>query len=200
MEGDGSLEGRHSFTVSGTKFEVDKRYELIKPIGHGAYGVVVSAVDKKTNQKVAIKKVPRAFDDLIDAKRILREIKLLRHFNHENIISLKDILQPPRLDDFEDVYIISDLMETDLHRIIYSKQQLSDDHVQYFVYQMLRSLKYMHSANVSFSCEVGGGGGAFARLRACVRACVFSCTNALRLVSSFCADAGFPLIRCSIET
>mmetsp|Transcript_21413 Transcript_21413/g.46684 ORF Transcript_21413/g.46684 Transcript_21413/m.46684 type:complete len:377 (+) Transcript_21413:208-1338(+) len=141
-------EGTHSFVVSGTKFEIDKRYELIKPIGHGAYGVVVSALDHKTKEKVAIKKVPRAFDDLIDAKRILREIKLLRHFNHENVISMKDILKPPSLDDFEDVYIISDLMETDLHRIIYSKQKLSDDHVQYFVYQMLRSLKYMHSAGV----------------------------------------------------
>ncbi|GBG25385.1 Mitogen-activated protein kinase 6 [Hondaea fermentalgiana] len=138
----------HSFVVTGTKFEVDRRYELIKLIGHGAYGVVVSALDRTTGEKVAIKKVPRAFDDLIDAKRILREIKLLRHFDHENIIAMRDILQPPSLDDFEDVYIISDLMETDLHRIIYSKQKLSDDHVQYFVYQMLRSLKYMHSAGV----------------------------------------------------
>ncbi len=49
---------------------------------------------------------------------------------------------------FEDVYIISDLMETDLHRIIYSRQELSDDHIQYFVYQILRALLYLHSANV----------------------------------------------------
>ncbi len=97
-----------------------------------------SANDIKTGEKVAIKKVPRAFDDLIDAKRILREIKLLRHFTHENVIALKDILKPASLDDFEDVYIISDLMETDLHRIIYSKQRLSDDHVQYFVRVGLR--------------------------------------------------------------
>ena len=59
-----------------------------------------------------------------------------------------DILPPASLDEFEDVYIISDLMETDLHRIIYSRQPLSDDHVQYFLYQILRALKYMHSANV----------------------------------------------------
>ncbi|CAM9724992.1 unnamed protein product, partial [Heterosigma akashiwo] len=48
----------------------------------------------------------------------------------------------------EDVYIVSDLMETDLHRIIYSKQVLSLEHVQYFVYQVLRALKYLHSARV----------------------------------------------------
>ena len=39
-------------------------------------------------------------------------------------------------------------METDLHRIIYSRQELSDDHIQYFVYQILRALLYLHSANV----------------------------------------------------
>ena len=39
-------------------------------------------------------------------------------------------------------------METDLHRIVYSRQPLTDDHVQYFIYQILRALKYMHSANV----------------------------------------------------
>ena len=77
--------GTHSFVVSGTRFDVSEHYKLIKPIGHGAYGVVVSANDEKNKDKVAIKKVPRAFDDLIDAKRILREIKLLRHFDHENV-------------------------------------------------------------------------------------------------------------------
>jgi serine/threonine protein kinase len=139
----------HSFTCTGTKFTVNKRYSLIKPVGNGAYGVVISASDSVTGDKVAIKKVPKAFEDLIDAKRILREVKLLRHFSHENVIAVRDILPPARgIDDYEDVYIISDLMETDLHRIIYSKQQLSDDHIQYFVYQVLRGLKYLHSANV----------------------------------------------------
>jgi len=139
----------HSFKVSGTNFNVDKKYSLIKPIGTGAYGVVISANNTETGEKVAIKKVPKAFEDVIDAKRILREVKLLRHFQHENVISILDILPPEdTIDAYEDVYIISDLMETDLHRIIYSKQQLSDDHVQYFVYQILRGLKYLHSANV----------------------------------------------------
>mmetsp|Transcript_32994 Transcript_32994/g.40511 ORF Transcript_32994/g.40511 Transcript_32994/m.40511 type:complete len:418 (+) Transcript_32994:281-1534(+) len=141
-------EGYHECVVSGTPFRLSKRYQVIRPIGHGAYGIVVSALDLQTKEKVAIKKIPHAFDDLIDAKRILREIKLLRHFNHENVISMRDILQPPSLETFEDVYIVSCLMETDLHRIIYSRQPLTDEHIQYFVYQMLRSLKYMHSAGV----------------------------------------------------
>ncbi|ETV86594.1 CMGC/MAPK protein kinase [Aphanomyces astaci] len=140
--------GTHSFVVSGTTFQVDSKYKFIKPIGHGAYGVVISAQNTETGDKVAIKKVSKAFEDLIDAKRILREIKLLQHFDHENIITIVDLLPPPSLALFEDVYIISDLMETDLHRIIYSRQPLSDDHIQYFLYQILRALKYIHSSNV----------------------------------------------------
>ena len=127
------LKNKHSFTIAGSEFIIDERYEYVKQIGVGAYGVVISCYDKKTNHNVAIKKVGNAFEDLIDAKRIVREIKLLRYFKHDNI---------------EDIYIITDLMETDLHRVIYSRQELTDDHIQYFIYQILRGVLYMHSANI----------------------------------------------------
>ena len=139
---------KHSFTIAGSEFIVDERYEYIKQIGVGAYGVVISCYDKKTNRNVAIKKVGNAFEDLIDAKRIVREIKLLRYFKHDNIVSLIDIQKPPKRTGFEDIYIITDLMETDLHRVIYSRQELTDDHIQYFIYQILRGVLYMHSANI----------------------------------------------------
>jgi len=167
----------HTFTAGKHTFTVDTRYSLIRVIGSGAYGVVISAKDakkeaavlalKETNRRnntnkndgddndaesveVAIKMVPRAFHDEIDAKRILREIKLLQHFQHENIVAIRDMMPPEckYVEDFTDVYMVTDLMETDLHRIIYSKQKLSMDHVQYFVYQVLRGLKYIHSCNV----------------------------------------------------
>jgi tRNA A-37 threonylcarbamoyl transferase component Bud32 len=140
----------HSFQGGKHTFTVDKRYSLIRVIGSGAYGVVISANDTKTDTNVAIKMVPKCFSDEIDAKRILREIKLLKHFHHDNIVQIMDMMPPnvKRLEDFTDVYIVADLMETDLHRIIYSKQKLSMDHVQYFVYQVMRGLKYIHSCKV----------------------------------------------------
>jgi len=138
----------HVFKVSSTIFEVDTKYSLIRPVGSGAYGVVISALDTSNGKKVAIKKIPRVFDDVVDAKRILREIRLLRQLKHENIINIVDILQPTNSGPWEDLYIVNNLMETDLHRIIYSPQSLSIDHTQYFVYQILRALKYMHSAGV----------------------------------------------------
>lgn len=45
-------------------------------------------------------------------------------------------------------YVVLDLMESDLHQIIHSCQTLTSEHTRYFLYQLLRGLKYVHSANV----------------------------------------------------
>jgi serine/threonine protein kinase len=89
-----------------------------------------------------------AFANLVETKRTLREVKLLRHFKHANIVEILDIMQPESFAKFDDVYIVNELMSTDLHQIIYSSQPLTDEHVQYFIYQILRGLKYIHSAHV----------------------------------------------------
>ena len=47
----------------------------------------------------------------------------------------------------KDVYIVQCLMETDLHKLL-KTQTISNEHVCYFLYQILRGLKYIHSANV----------------------------------------------------
>lgn len=141
--------GTHSFMVNSCKFVIDNYYQPLKPLGRGAYGVVCSAIDKsRSDKKVAIKKIQGAFEDLIDGKRILREVKLLRHFQHDNICGLVDIAPSPANVPFEDLYIVLDFMETDLHKIIYSKNKLTDEHIQYFTYQILKGLKFIHSAHV----------------------------------------------------
>ncbi|TFK46764.1 Pkinase-domain-containing protein [Heliocybe sulcata] len=127
-------------------FLLDHSYNVLDVIGEGAYGVVCSAVHTPTQRKVAIKRIT-PFDHSMFALRTLREIKLLRHFHHENIIAILDILRPSSLDDFKEVYLVQELMETDLHRVIRT-QELSDDHCQYFIYQTLRALKALHSADV----------------------------------------------------
>uniref|UniRef100_A0A6B2L7Z0 Mitogen-activated protein kinase n=1 Tax=Arcella intermedia TaxID=1963864 RepID=A0A6B2L7Z0_9EUKA len=124
-------------------------YQIIKPIGRGAFGLVVSAYNRLTGQPIAIKKIYNAFTNPKDSKRTLREIKLLKHFRHENILDLRDITIPPAdRSSFKEIYIITGLMETDLHQVITSNQELSDKHIQYFLYQILRGLKHIHSANV----------------------------------------------------
>jgi serine/threonine protein kinase len=127
---------------------VDDKYELVKPIGQGAYGIVCAAKNRQTGDQVAIKKIRKAFANLVETNRTLREVKLLRHFKHDNVLGIVDIMQPDSFSTFEDIYIVNELMNTDLHQIIASSQTLTDEHVQYFVYQILRGLKYIHSAHV----------------------------------------------------
>ena len=133
--------GKHHYMLWRTVFEIDTKYLPIKPIGKGAYGVVCSAKNNETGDRVAIKKITNAFENTTDARRTLREIRLLRHLFHENIIAVKDIMKPVSRLAFNDVYIVYELMDTDLHQIIRSSQTLTDDHCQYFIYQVIKRME-----------------------------------------------------------
>ncbi|XP_008792346.2 mitogen-activated protein kinase 5 [Phoenix dactylifera] len=142
--------GRYlQYNIFNNLFEITAKYQPpVMPIGRGAYGIVCSVMNSETGEMVAIKKIANAFDNHMDAKRTLREIKLLRHLDHENVIGIRDVIPPPVPQAFNDVYVATELMDTDLHHIIRSNQELSEEHCQYFLYQILRGLKYIHSANV----------------------------------------------------
>ncbi|OHT06937.1 CMGC family protein kinase [Tritrichomonas foetus] len=128
--------------------ETQDRYNLMSVIGHGAYGIVVSAQNKITQQPVAIKRVERIFESVADGKRILREIRILSHLKHENITNLIDVSAIPDFSNFSALIVVLDLMETDLAHVIKNNPQLQPGHHRYFIYQVLRGLKYIHSANI----------------------------------------------------
>uniref|UniRef100_A0A8K9V2V1 Mitogen-activated protein kinase n=1 Tax=Oncorhynchus mykiss TaxID=8022 RepID=A0A8K9V2V1_ONCMY len=132
--------------VRGQAFDVGPRYHNLSYIGEGAYGTVCSAYCRDNKVRVAIKKIS-PFEHQTYCQRTLREIKILLRFKHENIISINDIILTPSIDQMKDVYIVQDLMETDLYKLL-KTQRLSNDHICYFLYQILRGLKYIHSANV----------------------------------------------------
>ncbi|KAI2578099.1 MAPK3 isoform 11 [Pan troglodytes] len=132
--------------VKGQPFDVGPRYTQLQYIGEGAYGMVSSAYDHVRKTRVAIKKIS-PFEHQTYCQRTLREIQILLRFRHENVIGIRDILRASTLEAMRDVYIVQDLMETDLYKLLKS-QQLSNDHICYFLYQILRGLKYIHSANV----------------------------------------------------
>lgn len=140
--------GFYKTDLNKTEWEVPERYQMLSPVGSGAYGQVCSAVDSLSNTKVAIKKLARPFQSAIHAKRTYRELRLLKHMSHENIIGLLDVFTPATsLDKFQDVYMVTHLMGADLNNIV-KTQKLSDDHVQFLIYQILRGLKYIHSAGI----------------------------------------------------
>ncbi|KAF1802762.1 kinase-like domain-containing protein [Mucor lusitanicus] len=140
--------GYHALSCFGQTFQVAEKYELVKLIGQGAYGIVCAAVNTRNGEKCAIKKVNKLFERPILTKRALRELKLLEHFNgHKNIIGLLD-MDIVDYSDFNELYLYQELMEADLHQIIRSGQPLTDEHYQSFIYQACCGLKYIHSANV----------------------------------------------------
>ena len=89
--------------------------------GQGGFGMVCSATDGRDGSRVAIKRVSPTHD-VLQIKCCLREIAILEHFGkhpHENIIGLREVLRPPgggHLSEWRDLYIASELMETDLQK------------------------------------------------------------------------------------
>ncbi|XP_010487271.1 PREDICTED: mitogen-activated protein kinase 19 isoform X2 [Camelina sativa] len=131
-----------------TEYGDANRYRILEVIGKGSYGVVCAAIDTHTGEKVAIKKINDVFEHVSDALRILREVKLLRLLRHPDIVEIKSIMLPPSKREFKDIYVVFELMESDLHQVIKANDDLTREHHQFFLYQMLRALKYMHTANV----------------------------------------------------
>ncbi|KAK6598344.1 Mitogen-activated protein kinase HOG1 [Botrytis cinerea] len=129
--------------IFGTTFEITSRYSDLQPVGMGAFGLVCSAKDNLTGSNVAVKKIMKPFSTPVLSKRTYRELKLLKHLKHENVISLSDIFISP----LEDIYFVTELLGTDLHRLLTSRP-LEKQFIQYFLYQILRGLKYVHSAGV----------------------------------------------------
>ncbi|XP_008569889.1 PREDICTED: mitogen-activated protein kinase 15 isoform X2 [Galeopterus variegatus] len=111
-----------------------------------AYGIVWKAVDRKTGEVVAIKKIFDAFRDKTDAQRTFREIMLLQEFgDHPNIIRLLDVI---RAENDRDIYLVFESMDTDLNAVIRKGGLLQDVHKRYIFYQLLRATKFIHSGHV----------------------------------------------------
>ena len=124
---------------------LDLNSKITLKLGKGAYGIVWKAIDKKTKEIVALKKNFDAFQNATDAQRTFREIIFLQELNgHENIIRLQNVI---RAENDRDIYLVFDFMDTDLHAVIRANI-LEDIHKQYIIYQVLKCLKYMHSANL----------------------------------------------------
>lgn len=122
-----------------------KRFHLQKKIGQGAYGIVFKAIDKKTKEIVALKKLFGAFRDDTDSQRTFREVMLLQELNgHDNIIRLHNVI---KAENDLDLYLIFEYMEADLFNVI-RVGILQDIHKKFVIYQILKALKYIHSADI----------------------------------------------------
>ncbi|XP_065342435.1 stress-activated protein kinase JNK isoform X2 [Cloeon dipterum] len=137
----------YTVEVGDTKFTILKRYQSLKPIGSGAQGIVCAAYDTIKQQNVAIKKLSRPFQNVTHAKRAYREFKLMKLVNHKNIIGLLNAFTPQRsLEEFQDVYLVMELMDANLCQVI--QMDLDHERMSYLLYQMLCGIKHLHSAGI----------------------------------------------------
>ncbi len=88
------------------------------------------------------------FEDEVDCKRILREIDLLRKLRHPYVINILDVIEPKNIETFDTIYVVLELAESDLKKVIKSAIHLQIKHIQTVVYNLLCAVKYLHSANV----------------------------------------------------
>uniref|UniRef100_A0A4W4HT04 mitogen-activated protein kinase n=1 Tax=Electrophorus electricus TaxID=8005 RepID=A0A4W4HT04_ELEEL len=140
--------GFHRLEIQKTTWDIPDRYTTLNSIGSGAYGTVCSAIDQKTKEKVAIKKLYRPFQSLIHAKRAYRELRLLRHIQHENVICLLNVFTPDSsLEKFQTFYLVMPLVAQDLAHIM-KKRRLTERVIVYLFYQLLRGLKVLIFKNI----------------------------------------------------
>lgn len=125
---------------------VPGRYAVRKRIGQGAYGSVYRATQVPTGVDVAIKNIA-PFDHKLTCLRTLREIELLRHFDHENIVLLVEVTDAVGDRSASEVILVLEFMPIDLNVVIRT-QELSDEQCQCFTYQLLRGLAFVHSAGI----------------------------------------------------
>ena len=127
----------------------DENFKFIKTLGKGSYGIVCKAIDTATNEEVAIKKMFNPFKIPGNIIRVLREIRLLKFLNHENIIQIKDLFPAVSVKAFESIYVVTEYMSSDLMQIIHSNNSLTEEHVKFILFQILSALKYLHYADIS---------------------------------------------------
>lgn len=98
-------------------WQIPERYEVRHLIGTGSYGHVCEAYDRQEKKVVAIKKIHRVFEDMVDCKRILREIAILNRLKHEHIVKIVDICVPETLTKFDEMYIVLEIADSDFKKL-----------------------------------------------------------------------------------
>jgi len=131
-------------------WKLPAKYELKTIIGSGSYGSVCEAKLKPEATLVAIKRMKHLFDDLIDCKRILREISILSKLKHKNVVGLSDVFigEGDHMKTFDELYMVMEICDSDLKKLVRTDVNLSLQHVDTLLYNLLVGLKYLHSAGI----------------------------------------------------
>ncbi|TYZ63026.1 hypothetical protein PybrP1_004020 [[Pythium] brassicae (nom. inval.)] len=110
--------------------EIAPHYSIECVLGQGSYGQVVRCKHLPTGEIVAIKKIQNVFSDPIDAKRILRELCIVRQLRHPNIVQIREIIAPRDISHFQDLFVVFEYLPSDLEKLLHSPQFLTAEHLR----------------------------------------------------------------------
>ncbi|OQR99064.1 cell division protein kinase [Achlya hypogyna] len=121
-----------------------KKIEKNGAIGEGTYGVVYKALDLKTQEIVALKRIRLEVEDEGIPSTALREISILRELEHPNIVKLLNCLQ-----DAGKLYLVFEFVDRDLKRFMDATLGVVDPAlVKAYMYQLLKGLAFCHSRGI----------------------------------------------------
>ncbi|GIX66073.1 cell-cycle-associated protein kinase MAPK, putative [Babesia caballi] len=139
---------KQTVTASNTVWELPEKYKVVDIVGSGSYGQVCRAFDVENQRYVAIKRIHKVFEDLIDCKRILREIAILNRLDHPNVVKVLDIVIPSDLENFNVLYVVLEIAASDIKLLVRSPAFLNDNHIRLLMYNLLCGVNYLHSAGI----------------------------------------------------
>lgn len=128
-----------------------ERFVFGELLGKGSYGSVYRAMDKLTGCPVAVKHIGNVFNNTGGARRILRELKMLRLLGSgsDHLVTAKHVMLPSDAHSFQDICIVMEPMDMNMTGIINANRSVLT-HMQHkgLIFQALRSLHYLHASKI----------------------------------------------------
>mmetsp|Transcript_99387 Transcript_99387/g.207045 ORF Transcript_99387/g.207045 Transcript_99387/m.207045 type:complete len:476 (+) Transcript_99387:85-1512(+) len=123
--------------------------QLRSMLGSGSYGTVCEAVDTEKKRVVAIKRIGKVFQDLVAAKRVLREVAILSRLDSPHIVKMFSVVVPDNnVKTFNDLYVVMEVGDTDLKALMQTDIEFTQEHVRWIFLHFLLGLQHLHAAGV----------------------------------------------------
>ena len=157
-----AVSGRNKLSLGfynlNSDFQLPTNFKLMKKLGKGAYGRVMQILHLESQREYACKRYEHVFSDQQRARRLLREMSILKEMNHPCCNRLRCVLTPNNVMnkketalmdlEFNEVYLVLRKCDMDLRKLIKSGKHLEETQVKSIVYDILCGLSYLHKAKI----------------------------------------------------
>jgi serine/threonine protein kinase len=118
-------------------------------LGSGSYSVVFEAFHRSgAERSCALKVLDGVFNDSEDARRLLRELRIVSQLNHPHIVKFLGVVPVQNPISYRTYSLAFERYDTILGTVLRGSQILTELHVQYFMYQLMQALAFVHESGV----------------------------------------------------